>query len=52
MTVKKQLIGLAVLAAIMSTASAQNWFKGNLDDALTRAKTENKTVLIDFFSPT
>ncbi len=49
---KKPLIGLAVLAAVMSTASAQNWFKGSLDDALAKAKTENKKVLVDFFSPT
>ena len=49
---KKQLIGLAVLAAVMSTASAQNWFKGSLDDAFIKAKTEDKKVLVDFFSPT
>lgn len=52
MTAKRQLLGLAVLAAIMSTASAQNWFKGSLDNALAKAKSENKTVLVDFFSPT
>ncbi len=48
---QKQLTGLAVLVALVSTASAQNWFKGTLDDALAKAKTENKKVLVDFFSP-
>jgi hypothetical protein len=50
--VKKQLTALALLIALVSSASAQNWFKGSLDDALAKAKTENKKVLIDFFSPT
>ena len=49
--VQKRLTGLAVLVALVSTASAQNWFKGSLDDALAKAKTENKKVLVDFFSP-
>jgi hypothetical protein len=49
---KKQLVGLAVLAAFVTTASAQSWFKGSLDEALAKAKNENKKVLIDFFSPT
>jgi hypothetical protein len=49
---RKRLIGLAVLAAIVSSASAQNWFKGSLDEALAKAKSENKKVLVDFFSPT
>ncbi len=30
--------------------SAQNWFKGSLDQAVAKAKTENKLVIIDFFS--
>ena len=51
LTVHKQLAGLAILLALASTASAQNWFKGSLDDALAKAKTENKKVLVDFFSP-
>jgi len=49
---RRQLTGLAILAAFISTASAQDWFKGSLDEALDRAKTENKKVLVDFFSPT
>jgi hypothetical protein len=49
---KRQLFGIVVLMAVVSTASAQNWFKGSLDEALAKAKTENKKVLVDFFSPT
>jgi hypothetical protein len=50
-TMKRQLIAMAVLTALVSTASAQNWFKGNLDEALAKATMENKRVLVDFFSP-
>lgn len=49
-TMRKQLIGLVVLAAFASSASAQNWFKGSFDEALAKAKGENKKVLVDFFS--
>jgi hypothetical protein len=49
---KRRLFGIAVLMAVVSTASAQNWFKGSLDEALAKAKSENKKVLVDFFSPT
>jgi len=52
MTVRKNLTILAVLFAFLSTASAQQWFKGSLDDAIAKAKTENKKVLVNFFSPT
>ncbi len=49
---RKQLAVLAVLTAFVSTSSAQNWFKGSLDEALAAAKSGNKKVLVDFFSPT
>lgn len=49
---KKRFLGLVVLAAFVSTASAQSWFRGSLDEALAKAKSENKKVLVDFFSPT
>ena len=49
---KRQLVGFAVLMTVAVTASAQNWFKGSLDEALAKAKSENKKVLVDFFSPT
>jgi hypothetical protein len=46
---KKTLLLLLVLA-LASFASAQNWFKGTLDQALAKAQTENKLVLLDFYS--
>ena len=49
---RKQLTLFILLAALVSTASAQNWFKGSFDEALAKAKSENKKVLVDFFSPT
>jgi hypothetical protein len=51
-TMRKQLTLLILLAALVSTASAQNWFKGSFDEALAKSKSENKKVLVDFFSPT
>jgi hypothetical protein len=38
--------------SLASTVLAQNWFKGSLDQAVTKAKAENKLVLIDFYSYT
>ena len=49
---RKQLTLFILLTALVSTASAQNWFKGSFDEALAKAKSENKKVLVDFFSPT
>ncbi len=49
---KKQIVTIALLVIFACTASAQNWFKGSLDQALAKAKSENKKVLVDFFSPT
>ena len=46
---KKALFALAVLA-FAASASAQSWFKGTLDEAVARAKTEKKLVLLDFYS--
>jgi hypothetical protein len=48
---KKALLLLMVLV-LASTVLAQNWFKGSLDQAVTKAKAENKLVLIDFYSYT
>jgi hypothetical protein len=48
---KKALLLLMVLV-LASTATAQNWFKGSLDQAIAKAKIENKLVLIDFYSYT
>jgi type II secretory pathway pseudopilin PulG len=46
---KKALVALAVLA-LAAAASAQTWFKGTLDQAIAKAKTEKKLVLLDFYS--
>jgi hypothetical protein len=48
---KKTLLLLMVLV-LASFASAQNWFKGSLDQAIAKAKIENKLVLVDFYSYT
>ena len=46
----KKLIAIAGLLVLVSAASAQNWFKGTLDQAVAKAKNENKLVLVDFYS--
>jgi hypothetical protein len=48
---KKALLLLLVLV-LTSIASAQNWFKGTLDQAIAQAKTDHKLVLVDFYSYT
>jgi thiol:disulfide interchange protein len=35
-----------------SSASAQTWLTGSLDDALAKAKAAGKPVLVDFFAET
>ncbi len=48
---KKTLAG-CLLLAIVSSASAQVFFEGSLEEAMDKAKTENKKVLVDFHSYT
>jgi len=45
---KKQLV-IVILLLFVSSAAGQNWFDGTYDEALTKAKSDNKTLLIDFF---
>jgi hypothetical protein len=47
---KKLFVLTLLLVFLSSLGVAQNWFQGNLDDAVAKAKTEGKLVLIDFFS--
>ncbi len=48
---KKKYAALSFfLLFLVSSAFAQNWFKGTLDEAVAKARTENKKVLLDFFS--
>jgi hypothetical protein len=46
----KKAIALSAVLVLASTASAQTWFKGTLDQAVAKAKTENKLVILDFYS--
>lgn len=46
----KRFLVVALVFVLASFASAQNWFKGTLDQAVAKAKTENKLVLLDFYS--
>lgn len=46
----KKAFAVLFLLVLASAAWAQNWFQGTLDQAIAKAKTENKLVLIDFFS--
>jgi len=48
----KKALMLSLVLVLASTASAQNWFKGSLDQAVAKAKTDHKLVLIDFYSYT
>lgn len=40
----------AMVLLIASAAAAQNWSKGTLDQAVAKARSENKRVLLDFYS--
>ena len=46
----KKALTLSMVLVFAATAPAQTWFKGTLDQAVAKAKTENKLVLIDFYS--
>jgi hypothetical protein len=45
------IAAIAVLvSAFASSAAAQTWFTGTVDEAVAKAKAEKKLVLIDFYS--
>lgn len=46
----KKAFALSFLLVLASAASAQNWFNGTVDQAVAKAKSENKLVLLDFYS--
>ena len=46
----RKTVALSVLLVLTSAASAQNWFNGTLEQAAAKAKSENKLVLVDFYS--
>ena len=48
----KKLLTAFFVLVLASAASAQVFFTGTFDQALAKAKTENKKVLVDFYSYT
>jgi hypothetical protein len=40
----------ALVLGFVSSAAAQTWFTGTVDEAVAKAKAEKKLVLIDFYS--
>jgi hypothetical protein len=46
----KKALGLSMVLVFATAATPQTWFKGTLDQAIAKAKTENKLVLLDFYS--
>jgi len=47
---KKSLVAVLGLTLLAGSAAGQVWFKGTVDEAVGKAKTESKLVLIDFYS--
>jgi hypothetical protein len=48
---KRAALALALLLAFAAAAaSAQVWFPGSFEEALAKAKAENKLVIVDFYS--
>ncbi len=46
----KKAVLFVIILMLASSAFAQNWFKGTLDQAVAKAKSESKLVLVDFYS--
>ena len=50
---KKKRVFAATAALVLvfaSSAAAQSWFTGTVDEAVAKAKAEKKLVLLDFYS--
>ena len=47
---KKLFVLTLLLIFLSSLGVAQDWFQGSLDEAVAKAKSEGKLVMIDFFS--
>ena len=47
---KKPLFAFLALSLLAATASAQIWFKGTVDEAVAKADSEKKFVIVDFYS--
>jgi len=48
----KKAAAFSIMLLMASLASAQVFFKGTLDEAMAKAKAENKKVILDFTSYT
>lgn len=48
----KKITLISLLLVLVSAALAEVQFKGTLDQAMAKAKSENKLVLVDFYSYT
>jgi len=48
----KKAAAFSIMLLLASLASAQVFFKGTVDEAMAKAKAENKKVLLDFTSYT
>jgi len=48
----KKASAFLIILVLVSAASAEVFFKGTFDQAMAKAKAENKRVLIDFTSYT
>jgi len=46
----KKIAVALMFFVLAASAFGQSWFQGSLDEALAKAKSEGKLVLIDFFS--
>jgi hypothetical protein len=46
----KKAVLFSILLLFASAAFGQVWFKGTYDEALAKAKSEKKLVLVDFYS--
>jgi hypothetical protein len=46
----RKALALSALIVLVSAALAQSWFNGTLEQAVAKAKTENKLILVDFYS--
>jgi len=46
----KKLAAVLMFCLLATAAFGQSWFQGSFDEALAKAKSEGKLVLIDFFS--
>ena len=47
---KKASLAFLSIVVFVSAAAGQIWYKGTMDQAAAKAKSEKKLVLVDFYS--